>query len=147
MGCGCISRGPWRRWDSPDAVSSVARVPELPEVSETSLDGVWVVTRYLHGDEFVEPKTTANEAVLTIQGESISGTMGVNRFAGRLEEGLPNGPMAVTRMAGPPEAMAQEDTLLDLLQGVDHIEVSGAGMWMSRDGLTTIEFNRSGTAE
>jgi heat shock protein HslJ len=110
------------------------------------LEGTWVVARYLVGDELVQPIATPPEATMTIEGDRISGTMGVNRFTGRLETGLPVGPMAVTRMAGPPEAMAQEHALLAHLQEADHVEVDASGMRMTRDGLTTVEFRRWGTS-
>jgi heat shock protein HslJ len=139
--CASISRGPHRRPGSHGPPSI------LPGMTDASIEGTWVVTGYLVGNELVEPEVSAPEPVMTVEGEQISGTMGVNRFTGRLAADLPVGPMAVTRMAGPPEAMAQEDALLAHLQGADHLEVDGPGMRMSRNGLTTIEFRRSGTSE
>ena len=56
---------------------------------------------------------------------SISGFAGVNRFSGRLDLGLAatggfsSGPFAVTRMAGPPEAMELESRVLTALQEAD----------------------------
>jgi heat shock protein HslJ len=114
-------------------------------MTDTSIEGTWAVTRYRVGDELVEPVASTGEATMTIEGDRISGTMGVNRFTGRLRGVLPIGPMAVTRMAGPPEMMAQEDALLAHLQEADHFEVYVSGMRISRDGFTTVEFNKSGT--
>lgn len=108
-----------------------------------SLDGEWVVTRYLARDEYVEPEATTQ---LLIDGDHVSGTMGVNRFAGRLVDDLLATPLAVTRMAGPPEAMVQENTLLGHFQEADRIETDELGMRMSREGLITVEFEGSGTA-
>lgn len=114
-------------------------------MSPDSLDGVWVVTRYRSDDELVEPSPVGHEPTLEIEGDRLSGTMGVNRLMGRLENGLPSGPLATTMMAGPPEAMGQEDRLLALLQETDHIEADSDGMRMSGDGLVLIEFRRRGT--
>jgi heat shock protein HslJ len=114
-------------------------------MTDTSIEGTWAVTRYRVGDELVEPVASIGGATMTIEGDRISGTMGVNRFTGRLGGGPPIGPMAVTKMAGPPEMMAQEDALLAHLQEADHFEVHASGMCVSREGLTTVEFDRSRT--
>ncbi|MGD2101726.1 MAG: META domain-containing protein [Acidimicrobiia bacterium] len=107
------------------------------------LDGEWVVTRYLGADGYVEPET---QTQLLIDGDHVSGTMGVNRFTGGLDNDLLCTPLAVTRMAGSPEAMLQEHTLLGHFQEADRIEADESGMRMSREGLITIHFERSGTA-
>lgn len=109
------------------------------------LDGVWVVTRYRRDDDLVEPSATGQKPTLEIEGDRLSGTMGVNRLMGRLVNGLPSDPLAMTMMAGPPEAMRQEDRLLALVKETDHIEADSGGMRMSRDGLVLIEFQRWGT--
>ena len=69
----------------------------------------------------------------------------LDRLIGRLENGLPSGPLATTMMAGPPEAMGQEDLLLALIQKTDHIEAGSDGMRMIGDGLLLIEFQRRAT--
>jgi len=53
--------------------------------------------------------------------------------------------LAVTRMAGPAELMAQEGALLEHLQSADAIEVVEDGMFLSRDGLFAMELERRGT--
>jgi len=107
-----------------------------------ALDGVWEVVSYLDEGGLVSP---AFEATLVVEGDRIAGTMGVNRLMGRLEDALPAGPIAVTLMAGLSEAMDQEAKLLRHLEEADEVEVGDWGMRMSRGGLTTIEFQRSGT--
>jgi hypothetical protein len=39
--------------------------------------------------------------------------MGLNRFGGQVDAQFPIGPLAMTRMAGPPDLMRQEDTILE----------------------------------
>lgn len=60
------------------------------------------------------------------------GTTGVNRIMGQYESSWVDatlrvsfGPAATTLMAGPPEAMAQEQRVLGLLQGEHTVEVVG----------------------
>lgn len=112
-----------------------------------SLDGTWIVTAYLSGDEFTTPEENGRGATLTIGGDSVFGTMGVNRFTGRVESGRVVGPLATTRMAGPPGLMEQEELLLNHLTEADVVEVDGDGMLASRAGLILIELRRSGTIE
>ena len=112
--------------------------------SDSAIQGSWVVTAYRSGDEMVEPDERA-EASLTIDGTLIAGTMGVNRFHGRIDGELPIGPLATTLMAGPEELVRQEETLLEHLAGADALDVVGEGMFLSSDGLTLVELERSGT--
>lgn len=112
-------------------------------MSDAPPQGTWAVTRYRRGDDLIDLPTGAHEATLTIDGSRLSGKMGVNLFVGRLQDGRPIGPFAVTRMSGSPEAMRQEDILLRLLEAVDHIEADESGMKMSSEGLTTLEFHRA----
>lgn len=108
------------------------------------LQGTWVVTAYRSGDSMVEPDVRA-EASLVIEETLVGGTMGVNRFSGRIDDGLPLGPLVTTRMAGPADLMEQEDTLLEHLQSADVVEVAGDGMFFSGDGLILVELERSET--
>jgi heat shock protein HslJ len=115
-------------------------------VMKPDIEGTWRVTSYRSGEVMVEPDEEA-EAFLEIDGAGVGGTMGINRFAGQLEGDSSFGAMAMTRMAGPPELMLQEDILLEHLQGVDEVEVNGDGMFLRRDGLLLVELERSGTDE
>ena len=78
----------------------------------------------------------------------VSGTGGVNRFSAEavLDGGTGltwAGPAAVTKMAGPPEAMALEDAFLDALQSVTRIELAGGVLKLaSADGSARLEFTR-----
>lgn len=114
-------------------------------MSSDFLDGVWVVARYRRDDDLIEPSATGQKPTLQIEGDRLSGTMGVNRLTGRLVDGVPGHPLAVTRMAGPPEAMRQEHLLLALIQETDHIEADSGEMRMSGGGLVLIEFQRPET--
>lgn len=114
-------------------------------MSEAPRDGVWVVTAYRSGDQLVVPVSQGREPTLTIDGDHISGTMGVNRLVGRLEAGRVSGPLATTRMAGSPELMKQEEDLLAHLGDADAIEVVDDGMSLTGNGLKLIELRRSGT--
>jgi heat shock protein HslJ len=113
---------------------------------KADIQGTWRVTSYRSGEVMIEPDEEA-EAFLEIGGAGVGGTMGINRFAGQLEDETSFGAMAMTRMAGPPELMLQEDILLEHLQGADEVEVSGDGMFLRRDGLLLVELERSGTIE
>jgi heat shock protein HslJ len=111
------------------------------------MQGVWIVTNYLSGEELVEPVAEGRRPGLTIDGDRVSGTMGVNRVTGQLgPRGLP-GPLATTRMAGPPTAMEQESVLLRHLHDANSVEFDETGMSWSKDGLTIVKFSRSGTNE
>ena len=78
----------------------------------------------------------------------VSGSAGVNLYA---VEGAVSGkddlswsgPAAATKMAGPPEAMALEDSFLEALQAVTRIELRDGQLRLtSADGTTRMEFNR-----
>jgi heat shock protein HslJ len=110
------------------------------------LQGTWSVTSYRSGEVMVEPDERS-QAQLVVDGSQVSGTMGINRFAGQYGGDVAFGAMAVTRMAGPSELMLQEDILLEHLQSADAVEVSEDGMFVRRDGLLLVELERSGTIE
>ncbi|MDN5767132.1 MAG: META domain-containing protein [Humibacillus sp.] len=77
----------------------------------------------------------------------LSGTTGVNRLMGRYEVGeaaVTFGPLATTRMAGPPELMAQEQAVIGVLSGKVAYAVVGDrltlgaddhGLLLERDGI------------
>lgn len=111
---------------------------------DSALQGNWMVTAYRSGDMMVAPDDRA-EASLMIDGTLIAGTMGINRFSGQIDDELPIGPLATTRMAGPSELMRQEDTLLEHLQSADAFEVVDDGMFVRGDGLLLVELERLGT--
>lgn len=112
-------------------------------MSDVVWQGQWVVTRYRLGDEMVAPDQAA-DATLLVDGDRVSGTMGVNRFMGG-HDGEVFGTLATTMMAGPEHLMTQEQVLLGHLESADHVEVIGDGMFLSRDGLLLVELVQSGT--
>lgn len=108
----------------------------------SELDGFWVVAAYRRDDEMVTP---VGEANLEIDGDRVSGTMGVNRIMGGIGgDGLAS-PLASTMMAGPQHLMDQEYKLVELLNAADRIVVGQAGMSWLAEGLTLVEFKRTGT--
>lgn len=113
---------------------------------DSSHQGTWNVTKYRVDDEMVEPDPRT-EPALQIEGTRVSGTMGVNRLTGEWTDDFPLGPLATTRMMGPPEMQAQEDALLGHLTNADTVAVVGRGMFLSNDGLLLVELVRSGTDE
>lgn len=78
----------------------------------------------------------------------ISGLAGVNRFTGEAvftgnHSFALRGPIALTKMAGPPEAMALEESFLQALQSVTRMEmVSGTLRLTSADGAVSLELGR-----
>lgn len=90
------------------------------------------------GDEGREPE-------LVVDGDAVAGTMGVNRLMGRLDDGILGPALATTMMAGPPEAMRQEQMLLEHIRDTDTVELTEDGMIFSADGLILVEFRRTGT--
>src|SRR5262245_65731631 len=67
----------------------------------------------------------------------VAGSAGVNRFAGEwsVAEGtLSLGPLATTLMAGPPERMDQEASVLRILDGPLVVSLEGAALVLQGDG-------------
>lgn len=72
-----------------------------------------------------------------------SGFAGVNRFTGSYEldaEGLSFGPLASTRMAGPPEAMALEQVYLEALSRVDSWRMRDERLELLAEGQRVLTF-------
>lgn len=115
---------------------------------DRATEGTWLVTGYRTSDDIAEIATPLPEGpapFLVVDGDSVYGSTGVNRFRGKLEAGVITGPLATTRMAGTAEMTRQEEVLLRHLADADSIEVGEKGMILSRDGLSLIELRRSGT--
>ncbi len=79
---------------------------------------------------------------------SVHGNGGVNRYAATLDtNGLRQGRWRMsaaqsTRMAGPQEAMALEQTLLDALQQADAAQIEDGRLCLLRDGKRLVRFLR-----
>jgi heat shock protein HslJ len=113
--------------------------------SDSPVDGTWVIVGYLSDNEMIVPGV---EAIISVDGKLISGTLGVNRFVGEVgDDGVPVGPVATSRMAGPPEAMLQEDLLLRHLDDADSVDVTNEEMRLSGDGVDLVHLRRRGTEE
>ena len=85
-------------------------------MSENDLGGTTWTVQELGGAVTAVPKPELSFGT----DSRVSGTTGVNRIMGQfaVKDGLLTvGNAATTRMAGPPEAMAQEQRLLELLAG------------------------------
>lgn len=70
-------------------------------------------------------------------GGRLNGTSGVNRLMGSYEVGdgaVTFGPLATTRMAGPPELMAQEQAVVGVLSGKVAYAVVGDRLTLGVDG-------------
>jgi len=93
----------------------------------------WVVTSI---DE--EPLPVDDPPTIGFDDEGhVSGGTGVNRFTGMwsLDEGvLVFGPLATTRMAGPPERMDLERRFLDVLAARCTVTPTDEGLLLTSDG-------------
>lgn len=108
--------------------------------------GTWTVVR-LEGVDLA-PLARAPEITLGADG-TLSGFAGVNRFSGRVEPEalragqLRAGPLAATRMAGPPEAMAVEDRLLALLTSALDWRREGAELTLWAEGRPLVRLREA----
>ena len=105
-------------------------------------DGVWVITGFRSDLDMVTP-VSGSEPMIEIDGTKLSGSTGLNRFGGEFDGTLPLGPLATTRMSGPPELMEQENRLLHHLQSAETITVRGDGMSLMKDRLVLVKLQRS----
>jgi len=122
-------------------VISGCQTPASRSTAAVPLAGTkWVLTE-LNGKPFVATETLrAPTLKLDAATKQAAGISGINRFAGGYElDGtkLKFGVFLGTRMAGPPEAMASEETFLGALQRVSSWKASG-NMLELRDGETTL---------
>ena len=72
----------------------------------------------------------------TLADGTVTGSGGVNIFNGSYElsgEDISFGPLAATKMAGPPEAMEQESRFFEALESAAHVELKGNKMTLSDD--------------
>ncbi len=102
------------------ALSGCAPVVEEPP----SVDGNWLLVELNEEPVQVSQVVGLQQPTLSLVEESgkASGTSGVNRFSCTYTfdgEALSLGPIAVTKMMGPPDAQAFEDKYLAALQEVD----------------------------
>jgi putative lipoprotein len=111
--------------------------------------GSWALDE-IDGVEAAEAvPATAQPVTLTVgEDGQISGSSGVNRYAGRIDPAswaggsLSFGPLAVTRMAGPPEAMEFESRFLTRLGEVESYRLEGGELELHGAGGKVLEFDR-----
>jgi heat shock protein HslJ len=98
------------------------------------LEGSWTLSAI---DGFEIPEGGGRAPFLSVDAEGkVSGSAGVNRFSGSLD---PDGanvfrPLATTRRAGPPEAMALEKAFLNVLSHADSVEGNEERLTLSAPG-------------
>lgn len=89
----------------------------------THLEGSWVLVEFDQADIPADP---AVETTLTLDGGKATGNAGVNDFNGTYdaqEDGKVSfSALAVTKMAGPDNAMLQEDRFLAEMEKVENFE-------------------------
>ena len=113
--------------------------------------GEWVLEA-MEGEALPDPLPRgASRPTLELgQDGRLSGVAGLNRFTGRLDPaswlkgGFEPGPLATTRMAGPPEAMDLEQRFLGLLSRVDSFSLEDGALLLREGGETLLRFVRGG---
>jgi heat shock protein HslJ len=91
------------------------------KAKEVALPGTsWNVTSYNNGKGAVTTPVVDSELSLEFgEDGTVSGTGGVNRYNGPFTvdgDGIEIGPLALTKMAGEPELMAQEQAFVEALE-------------------------------
>ncbi len=89
--------------------------------------------------------TATRSPTITFDGAGrVNGFSGVNRFGGSVESAKPGdihfGQMMSTKMAGPPEQMALENSFLDALARADRYAVVDAKLIFSAADIIIIQF-------
>lgn len=108
----------------------------LKPMTEQLLEGDWLVVEI--GGELVDPGAPRS---VRFEGGRVTGRVGVNRFTGSFSiEGdvLEVGPVASTRMAGPPEMMALEDRFNSGLEGEHQITRDGEVLRLGESERTMV---------
>ena len=103
---------------------------------EHLLEGDWLVIE-IDG----EPIDTEAPREVRFEGARVAGRVGVNRFTGSFTldgDTLQVGPVASTRMAGPPELMALEDRFNSHLDGEHQIALKGDVLTLSREAHSMV---------
>jgi heat shock protein HslJ len=104
----------------------------------------WVVTGYNNGKQAVTgPAVDSTLTVAFGTDGKVGGNGGVNTFSGTFESGPSSvkiGPLASTKMAGPPELMTQETLYLTALQNSTTWEIQSGKLTM-RDATGAMQIN------
>ncbi len=105
------------------------------------LAGDWTLTEII-GTELPDGVPAPN---LTVAADGmVNGRSGVNRFTGKLSDDADAlfGPMATTRMAGPPAAMQLEDAFLKAMTAASSYKVTGDDLVISGANGPLLKFAR-----
>lgn len=106
-----------------------------------AVEGSWVV------ESFGGPKGLVDSAAgvtsdITLKAGKTSGSGGVNSFSGTYtasdDAHISFGPVAATRMAGPPEAMAQETAFFRALENAARFELNSTKLVLADKGNNTL---------
>jgi len=98
---------------------------------EHLLEGDWLVIEI--DGEPIDPDAPRE---VRFEGDRVAGRVGVNRFTGSYTTDggvIQVGPVASTRMAGPPELMALEDRFNSHLDGEHEIALEGDALTLARE--------------
>ena len=110
-----------------------------PDDGDAKLAGDWKLTRL--GDD-----APAADLMLTLSVAAdgkVSGSSGVNRFAGKLaDEKKLFGPLVITRRAGPPEAMAVEAAYTKALDEATRFEIKEDKLTLFAEEKPRLTFER-----
>ncbi len=114
------------------------------------LVGDWTLA-WMHARGSIAPPrddAARGPSVTFAEGGQITGFAGVNRYSGKLDAAalrdghFATGPLAATRMAGPPEAMELDEQFLGLLDRANRYRVDGATLVFSDESGELLRFTR-----
>ncbi len=117
--------------------------------SAADLNGTWQLASFVDAEGELVDADTAIESVLTLEDGSSTGVGGVNTFTGSYEAGddgtIEFGPQASTLMAGPDDAMMQEDGLYRALDTAAAFAIDGDTLTLEdAEGETLATFTAVG---
>ncbi len=105
------------------------------------LEGTWALEAFGGATDLVDARPGVTTEI-TFADSQVTGSGGVNTFNGSYEtpgdDALTFGPLASTRMAGPPEAMEQEADFFAALEDTEHFEFNDGKLVLSDQGNNTL---------
>ncbi len=126
----------------PERGQEVSAMPESKsEKVPAALVGEWTLVEVAGA----APAEGMRTPTLTVMADgTVGGNSGVNRFTGRLADGdeAVFGPMASTRMAGPPAAMELENRVLKAMAAATSFEIEGDRLILSGPDGPLLTFGR-----
>lgn len=122
--------------------------PPVPREQVRNVE--WTLARLVVGGRELPLVEGSTATLLIDDADRVAGRASINRYAGTLAPRMPVGEIrwmspgfAVTKMAGPPELMRQEDAFLLALGRTTHVEMAGERLVLrSDDGGMRLEFRR-----